>query len=92
MTSATPGPDSIASLSGAPGPLVEIIEPALTVTRGKPAAMVRGQAQTSDVVGKVVAKGGLSTVMVNGQVIASGAPADVRADANVQAAYLGEEH
>ncbi|MET0312738.1 MAG: ABC transporter ATP-binding protein [Burkholderiaceae bacterium] len=32
------------------------------------------------------------TVMVNGQVIASGAPAAVRADANVQAAYLGEEH
>ena len=30
------------------------------------------------------------TVMVNGQVIASGAPADIRADAKVQAAYLGE--
>jgi len=31
------------------------------------------------------------TVMVNGQVIASGAPAEVRADAGVQQAYLGEE-
>ena len=31
------------------------------------------------------------TVMVNGQVIASGAPAAVRADAGVQAAYLGED-
>ena len=32
------------------------------------------------------------TVMVDGQVIASDKPAAVRADAKVQAAYLGEEH
>jgi branched-chain amino acid transport system ATP-binding protein len=32
------------------------------------------------------------TVMVNGQMIASGLPADVRGNAAVQAAYLGEEH
>ena len=32
------------------------------------------------------------TVMVNGEVIAHGAPADVRSNAAVQAAYLGEDH
>ena len=32
------------------------------------------------------------TVMVNGQVIASGSTSQIRADAGVQAAYLGQEH
>ncbi|MBX3620432.1 MAG: ABC transporter ATP-binding protein [Rhizobacter sp.] len=32
------------------------------------------------------------TVMVNGRVLASGAPAEIRANAEVQSAYLGEGH
>ena len=39
----------------------------------------------------VFALAGVLTVMVNGQVIASGTPAQIRADAGVQAAYLGGE-
>jgi branched-chain amino acid transport system ATP-binding protein len=39
----------------------------------------------------VFALADILTVMVNGQVIASGTPTQIRADARVQAAYLGEE-
>ncbi|MCE3004271.1 MAG: hypothetical protein LW860_16475, partial [Xanthomonadaceae bacterium] len=61
---------ALASLGG--GPLLEIIDPPLTVTRGRQAAMVRGSG-TSEVLGKVVARAGLSTVEVNGQQVAVGA-------------------
>ena len=39
----------------------------------------------------VFALANVLTVMVNGTVIATGTPQDIRADAKVQAAYLGEE-
>lgn len=61
---------ALAALGG--GPLLEIIDPPLTVTRGRQAAMVRGSG-TSEVLGKVVARAGLSTVEVNGQQVAVGA-------------------
>ena len=53
------------------GPLVEILEPALTVTRGRTAALAPKGAQT-EVVGKVVARGGLRSVMVNGTTVPVG--------------------
>jgi hypothetical protein len=61
---------ALASLGG--GPLLEIIDPPLTVTRGRQAAMVRGGG-ASEVLGKVVARAGLSAVEVNGQTVAVGA-------------------
>ncbi len=60
------GTGLVAALSMS-GPLLEIIEPALSVTRGRPAAMVpRSQGSSSEVLGKVVARGGLDRVEVNG--------------------------
>jgi hypothetical protein len=68
ITSVAPGAASLAQLSASvAGPLVEIIEPALTVTRGRPAAMVRTAPSSSDVLGKVIARAGLSRLEVNGQ-------------------------
>jgi TPR repeat protein len=67
-----PGEPGVALASVGPGPLLEIIDPPLTVTRGKPAAMVRAGG-TSELLGKVVARAGLSSVEVNGQTVAVGA-------------------
>ncbi len=64
---------ALASLGGGAGPLLEIIDPPLSVTRGKPAAMVRANVGSSEVLGKVVAKAGLTSVEVNGKLVAVGA-------------------
>lgn len=63
------GSPRVASL----GPVVELLEPPLTVTRGRPAAMVRSGSGNSEVIAKVVAGAGIQTVMVNGQAVQVGA-------------------
>jgi hypothetical protein len=69
----TGGGVALAALSAMPGPLLEIIDPPLTVTRGKPAAMVPAAPASSQVLGKVVARAGLASVLVNGQAVSVGA-------------------
>jgi hypothetical protein len=64
---------ALAALGNVPGPLLEILQPALTVTRGKPAGMVRPAVTTSDVVGKVISRAGLASVTVNGKPVEVGA-------------------
>lgn len=72
-TAPVAGGGLVAALASS-GPLLEIIEPALSVTRGRPAAMVpRSQGSSSEVLGKVVARGGLDRVEVNGTAVAVGA-------------------
>lgn len=51
------------------GPVVEIIEPAITLTRGKPAAVSRRK-DGSEIVGRVVSRTPVSEVSINGQVVA----------------------
>jgi predicted nucleic acid-binding Zn-ribbon protein len=51
------------------GPVVEIIEPPLTVTRGRPAAMLRRTAGNMEVLGKVSADSGIESVKVNDRVV-----------------------
>ena len=66
------------------GPLVEILEPALTVTRGRAAALAPKGEQT-EVVGKVIARGGLQSVMINGTAVSVGADGMFRAKMPVDA-------
>ncbi len=51
------------------GPVVEIIEPPLTVTRGRPSAMLRSAAGNMEVLGKVSADSGVESVKVNDQIV-----------------------
>lgn len=69
------------------GPRLEIIDPPLTLTRGRPAAMLRGAPGQRELVGRVNARDGVAQVSVNGQ------PASVAANglfkANVQVSAGG---
>lgn len=66
------------------GPLVEILEPALTVTRGRTAALAPSGKQT-EVVGKVVARAGVQSVLINGTEVPVGANGMFRAQMPVDA-------
>ncbi len=66
------------------GPLVQILEPSLTVTRGRNAALASAGKQT-EVVGKVIARGGLDSVKVNGVTVKVGADGMFRAQLPVDA-------
>lgn len=54
------------SLAAAGAPMLEIIQPALTLTRGSPAAMLRSGPGRQLVVGKVSAPQGVKSVTLNG--------------------------
>ncbi len=60
---------AMTAVSAAPGPLVEIINPPLSVTRGRPAAMVRSAPGTSQITGRVTARAGLREISVNGKAV-----------------------
>ena len=79
-----PDAPGVALASLGAGPLLEIIDPPLTVTRGRQAAMVRGGG-TSELLGKVVARAGLTAVEVNGQQVAVGANGLFRVNVPVSA-------
>jgi hypothetical protein len=71
-------PDGAGPVLAAAGPLVEILQPALTVTRGRTAALAP-KGDQAEVVGKVVARAGVSAVAVNGTTVAVGSDGVFRA-------------
>ncbi len=79
-TQVTGGPSTAGRSSGATGGVattagivLEILEPALTATRGQTAALIRGKSTSTDVMGKVVSGAGVTSVQVNGTPVAVGA-------------------
>ena len=64
------GPVGGGAIAANSGPLIRILDPLVTLSRaGRPTAVLRDQATTSDVVGSVSARAGLDKVLVNGQVV-----------------------
>lgn len=68
------------------GLVLEILEPAITATRGRSAAMVRNQTGTTEIMGRVISGAGVSTVQVNGKPVAVGAGGVFRTSVPVVAA------
>lgn len=66
------------------GPMVEILEPALTVTRGRTAALAP-KGDQAEVVGKVLARGGLNSLEINGAKVSVAANGTFRARMPVDA-------
>lgn len=48
-------------------PIIEIIDPPMVLTRGRPTVTLRSAADTQEVIGKVVAPAGLLTLKINGE-------------------------
>jgi len=85
-----PAAGSRASVSGGvattAGLVLQILEPAITATRGRNAAMVRNQSGTTEIMGRVISAAGVGTVQVNGKQVAVGAGGVFRSSVPVVAA------
>jgi predicted nucleic acid-binding Zn-ribbon protein len=66
-------------------PTLELIDPPLTATRGRPAAMLRRAPGRQDLVGKISAPQGVKSISVNGNVAALGADGVFRSSVDVAA-------